>query len=153
MDPEISETVANTIWKWQNPPVQPTISNRKLRSKALLPITMLLIGFVLMRFGFKHDSAAWVLLLLAGAVGMIALFAPRRLCLIERFGKSVARLAGIIMTYLLLVPFYVGVLGCMRMLFAIRNRDPLHRKWDCSGSSYWIDRSTNDAKSHLDRPF
>jgi len=100
------------------------------------PLVMILVGVFLI-FVLGHRILGYII----GGSGIIVLFlglfiTPAAKGLI-RLQKKVMKGIGIILTWLLLVPFFYLCFIPGRIILLISGKDPLNRKFPTTNESYW----------------
>ena len=79
-------------------------------------------------------SAIAVLLFVSG------FFLPSVFERIERLGRALGQGAGILISWICLVPVFYIVFGAGRLFLWISGRDPMRRKFPTQDRSYWVVR-------------
>ncbi|MBU0742746.1 hypothetical protein KKG45_09380 [bacterium] len=111
-----------------------------MRGSAFLQAAILVvIGFVLARV-FGHDLPARIVWGLAAVFALLGAFWPRGYRPIHGCGRTIGRMAGKLLTYVLLVPLYVVFFAVVAVYLRIRHKDPLRREFLPGIWTYWIPR-------------
>ncbi|MCE9615803.1 MAG: hypothetical protein K8T26_16155 [Lentisphaerae bacterium] len=131
-----SARVAEVVWPWRQSrePVAAPAPRMRATLEALVMVTVALV----LKYGFDKVWVPRVVLTLAAFVFLTGLFVP---ALYHRFHRGMlwlGKMTGSGMTWLLLVPFFFICFPIGRLLFALRGRDPLNRKYDPQLDTYWI---------------
>ena len=58
---------------------------------------------------------------------------------LERAGQWLGRMVGTGITWLMLVPFFYLCFAPARLVLALMGKDPMHRRFERTRSSYWVD--------------
>ena len=94
----------------------------------------------LLYFLLHHLMIARVVASLGGLFLILAVVAPRAYRPFHRFGQWLGRAVGVLLTYVLLVPFYYLFFLPVALLLRLQKRDPMHRRPRAVGLTYWIPR-------------
>ena len=133
---------------WSDIPLRPT--TRVLRQFAGTWLVFFLALGAHQYLGRKHPSAGWVLMGLALVIGLLGLLKPAAVrwlyagCMVAAFpiGWLISRL-------MLLLMFY-GVITPVALFFRMRGRDLLCRKRAPRKASYWLPKETpQDVRSYF----
>jgi hypothetical protein len=87
---------------------------------------------------FDHHMMAGVISCLAVVMFLSARFYPPIFLGVERVVMVIAKVVGIGLTWLLLVPFFYLCFVPGRILLLILGRDPLHRQFEKEKPTYWM---------------
>jgi len=110
------------------------------RGKAMLQFAiMLAIAGLLYKFA-PHRIMAGIVAVLAVVVLVCGLFIPSAFRAIERFGQTLGAWAATGLTWGLLVPTYYLIFVPARIGLKLQGKDPMHREFPTTASSYWIPR-------------
>jgi len=104
---------------------------------ALLPVTFALLGLIVShRLGFTGPrNGLWV----AGAVLTVAYAAAPRLRRPLYVGMSLAGYPiGWLVSHVILLAIFLFVVTPVALLMRLLGQDPMQRRFDCSGQSYWM---------------
>ena len=91
-----------------------------------------------------------------GIGGFFLLFGlvfPKVLAPIEWVWMKFAHALGIVMTYILLTVTYFVVITPIGLAMKLFGKDPLHRKFDKSLNTYWVDVDPGGPTSRADKPY
>jgi hypothetical protein len=135
-------TVPSIVWPWRERDAARTAPRKTGPAAAtvLLQVgVMAAIGAGL--YGWLGHRAmgiaAWSL---AGVVLVSGFFVPPVFAAIERFGKSLGKWVGALLTWGLLVPFYYLCFVPLRLAQKMAGKDPLHRQCPTAEPTYWTPR-------------
>jgi len=134
--------VSAAIWRWRNPDDSKNRSRSHSTGKPVLQ-GLLLVGIACVIYWRWHSVIMSLVPLTLGLLILVSgFFLPRVYSRVDEVGRRVAQLVGIILSWLLLVPFYVLCFVPGRIILVIRKRDPLNRRFLSAKTSYWIERSS-----------
>lgn len=120
--------------------------------RVLLPVLIpCAVGALLMRRG--HVAAGGVALGLGLALGLCARLAPALFRRLEKGGRWMGMTAGVVLTWLLLVPLFYGVFSAGRLILLALGRDPMSRQFPTGLPSYWITRKPADRPDTYKRQY
>lgn len=106
--------------------------------------TVQAVGLTLVSGGlawlFHQPVPALIVAGLAVVTGFCGWFAPAWFGVLDKAVRTLARLIGTAMTWILLVPFYYLFFGIARLCLVVRGRDPMTRRWNNQQTSYWVAR-------------
>jgi hypothetical protein len=147
----MSNAVENLVWS-RNDCDGRSAAKATLRKRALTQcFAMIVIASALLFF--HRLTFASVIYSLSGVVLLIGLFAPKHFIHIDRFGKFLAKIIGLILTWGLLTPLWILVFIPAGLVLKIQGRDPLHRKLEDKKFSYWICRRSQPEAENYHRQF
>ena len=109
----------------------------------------LFTGLMLYR-GKVAPSTATTVLVVLGAVALVAGFRPAAFRWFYRAGMTVGAAIGLVVGRILLTLFFLLVLTPMALVFRVLGKDPLSLRWDRSAKTYW---RTAKPYGDLDRSF
>ncbi len=102
---------------------------------------MLAAGWATTRYSDHRIAGETVLA--AGVVVVISgWFVPRVFRWVERLGGFIARGLGVVMTWVLLVPFYYVCFVLGRIMFALSHQDPLQLRSSVNRPTFWVARQS-----------
>lgn len=142
--------VSQTIWPWIK--AEQTIDNTgNCRKSGLIQFMIMMMVSLFLFFRFSH--MAITILCIAIFLLITSLFMQKVFLAIKRgfklFGKSV----GIMLTWILLVPFFILVFVPGRICLLLLGKDPLSRKFPNPADSCWNSCSTRDNKSFYTKQY
>ena len=150
----MSDPKYRSPWPWQ---VTSTVATDPtagvLRRGALFQGAVMIAIAALLRFGIGHVVFAAIVAGLALSILLIGLAAPFAYAPLHRFGGRLGHGVGMILTYLLLVPFHLLVFAPVGLYLKLAGRDPLHRRERPAGLSYWIRRGGETPAADFHRQF
>lgn len=126
-------------WQW-NAPSDAQAPESSIRRRAAIQFGIMITIAVLLGALLHHRIMACVVLGLAFVVLLSGFFMAPVFRGIERFGRMLATVVTVALTWLLLVPFFYIFFMPAGLILRLRGKDPLHRAWEQERQSYWIDR-------------
>ncbi|MCX6993356.1 MAG: hypothetical protein NT011_09480 [Kiritimatiellaeota bacterium] len=72
---------------------------------------------------------------------------------LEWAGQWLGRMAGIGLTWLMLIPFFYLCFAPARMILALMGKDPMHRHFEPKRNSYWVDHKPPAAPQPYTRQY
>jgi hypothetical protein len=112
----------------------------ELRRAALIQAAVLVLVGTWLRFGWGHAAVALVVWVLAAVALLTGLLRPAWFAPMHRFGRVLARVVGVALTWLLLAPLYLVGFGIAALYLRLKGADPMQRGNLPAGLSYWIPR-------------
>lgn len=138
----MQNTVSALVWPWREKgavQAAPRKTGPAATSVLLQAGIMAAIGAAL--YGWlEHRLMGQIVWGLAGVVLVSGFFIPPVFNAIERFGQTLGRGVGALLTWGLLAPFYYLVFLPLHVLQKITGKDPLHRQFPSSEPTYWVPR-------------
>jgi|ETNmetMinimDraft_26_1059896.scaffolds.fasta_scaffold55190_2 hypothetical protein len=129
--------VSGTVWPWMVADEKSAESGSLIRKAALQAAVMCGIAAVL-HFLFHHHVMPVIILVLATIVLLSAFFAPAIFHGIDRFGKALGHIVGIVLTWVLLIPFFYTCFTVGRLLLVVLKVDPMRRKAETDETTCWV---------------
>lgn len=126
--------VRQTVWPWDAP--APIARQRPLWRRVLIQLAVMSVLAGLF-FLFGHVVMTWIIMGLLVCFAMLAAVAPRAYAGQEAFFARFALKVGVLLTYLLLLPFYWICFIPARILLFVRRKDPLHLAFPAPEASCW----------------
>lgn len=130
--------VSHAVWPWQGDKV--SSGQRKpalVMAFASLGFAWVLAGLV---YFFLHPAIAIIVICISSFFFFCGQFLPtvygRLLTLFQKLSRSV----GVVMSWLMLVPFFYICFGGGRLVLKITGKDPMKRGFDSRKTSYWEKR-------------
>jgi len=146
--------VTAVVWPWRErldpPPVLPPPSTVR---PCLIQFMVLIIVGLIVRYGIGHPRVAYLPFGMASLILVTGLFFPPAFRKIEGFGLRLGQWVGIIMTWVLLTPFFYICFIPGRIFGAVTGRDPMTRGFPTDEKTYWIDRSKVESPRHFERQY
>ena len=134
--------------KWSDIPLRPTARALRQFSAAWL-VVFLAIG-ARQYLAYGHHLWGSILMALAVTIGLSGLIWPTAVHWIFVGWMAVAFPIGWLVSQLLLVVLFYGVITPVAVLFRLRGRDILCRNQATEGSTYWIPKRTpQDVRSYF----
>lgn len=128
--------VVDLVWPWRDPPVPPDPLSG-MRSKAMVQALVMVGVGLLLDLWLGHALAARILWSLAGVILLLGLFFPPAIAALHRGIARFAHGVGVLLTWLLLVPFFYFCFVPFRIWLLLTRKDPLRRHIDPARESYW----------------
>ena len=131
--------VAETVWPWRTAgeAQQASKSAPSVRGRALIEAAVMVS--VALLFIYKTDKV-WpprIILTLATLTLVSGLFIPPLYHSLHRGALWLGKKTGVVMTWILLVPFFFIIFPAARLMLLLSGKDPLHRKIEPQRPSYW----------------
>jgi hypothetical protein len=111
------------------------------------------VAFTALGWWRWRTPASLALLLFAGALLLLALFAPWLFAPVEQLLRRFGRLVAIAFTWAVLALVFLLVFVPGRLLLLLLRRDPLHRRPDPRRASYWEPLPPAPGVGHFRRQF
>ena len=146
-----SDRVMETVWPWWKAPesrVAESCGRRALIQAAILAA----VGAGL-RFGLHREIMAGVAWGMGALVCISGLWIPRLFLAIEGLGRRLGQGVGVLLTYLLLVPFYFLVFAPAHAVLALRGKDPMNRRFPSPDESCWTPKRPIANRNHYKKQF
>jgi len=109
-------------------------------SAAVIQAAIIFVVASILFFRFNRVIGASI----AAGVGLFVLttglFAPRAFLAFERFWLAVGRVVGVVLTWVMLAPFFYVFFTAARVLLLLRGKDPMNRRCPSDEKTYWIER-------------
>ncbi len=143
--------VSRSCWPWQG-----LDKNEKMPASrsavSLLPLVVSLIVASLL-FWYQHSVMAVIVLLVAGCIFIADRFFSKIYVRIESFFRLLAHYVGLVLSWLLFVPFYLIFISLGRILFKLSGKDPMTRTLDPQIESYWLEHQSEETVDQYRRQF
>ncbi len=151
MDIEKQKQVMDIVWPWKKAKESTLIAYvrpelKKLLLELLIPVS---IGLILW-FVFKEKKTlAVVVFAISAYLFLTGLFVPSFHYAFKRFFQKFAAGVGVILTWVLLLPFFYIFFTVGRISQLILRKDPMKRACPTTADTYWIKHSaTGDVASY-----
>jgi len=129
-------------------------SSEKLRQFGWTTPVMLLVIGLLLRWRMGLPMAGLVGLCLVGLLVFVASRVSPRLVRPVYVGLMLAGYPiGWVISHLVMVLFYFGVITPVGLIFRLLGRDMLHRRWDPRRETYWTEHPQCDSVERYFRQF
>ena len=151
MHAKTSDRVMETVWPWWKTREGPAADQTGLRG-AIQAGVLAVIGAGLF-FGLHHKAMAGAAWAMGALVGISGLWIPRLFTAIERLGHRLGQGTGILLSYLLLVPFYYLVFVPAHAVLALRGKDPMNRRFPSPDESCWTPKKPIANLNHYKKQF
>lgn len=151
--PDSRPTVLQVTWNWREPVSDQAQPNTNLRRAAIVQALVTGTVAVILYFGLGHQLAGRIIAGLATVVLLLGLFIPAAYAVIHRFGQTLGRATGSLLTHLLLTPFFYLFFLPVALWLRFRGRDPLHRTFRDPRWTYWVSRQPQPRDQNIERQF
>ena len=151
MHAKTSDKVMETVWPWEKIKEGQPADRPGLR--ALLQAAILAAVGAGLFFGLHHKAMAGVAWGMGALVCISGLWIPRLFLAIEGFGRRLGQGVGVLLTYLLLVPFYFLVFAPAHAVLALRSKDPMKRQFPCPDETCWTPKKPSAKLNHYQKQF
>lgn len=143
------------LWNWREDGAARARvrAETRLRLRGAVQAGVLVVFAVLLRYVWHHVTAGHVFFMAGVVVLLAAVWRPHLLQPLHRFGELVGRGAGVGLTWLLLVPFFVVCVVPAGLVLRLRGTDPLERRPLPKGLTGWIPRRLEPTPDSLVRQF
>ncbi|MBN1698038.1 MAG: hypothetical protein JW881_11030 [Spirochaetales bacterium] len=128
-------------------------SSKTILLRIIIQAAIMLIAGGLLYFFSTHYIVAIILAATGVLVLVTGIFLRPVSGVVIRFQHIVMKFTGIIVTWLLLVPFYFLWFVPARLVQLLRNKDPLERSFPGTGESYWTPYSGSFDKDNFRRQY
>ena len=146
-----SDRVMETVWPWQKGLAAQPAEKHGLRATVQAGI-LAAVGAGLF-FGLHHKAMAGAAWAMGALVWISGLWIPRLFKAIERLGHRLGQGTGILLSYLLLVPFYFLVFAPAHAVLALRGKDPMNRRFPSPDESCWTPKKSIANLNHYKKQF
>jgi len=130
----------------------PELDSRELRQFGLTLAAVLAVVFGIMIPWLSGHSHPWWPWVLGGGLVAWSLLGASSLRPLYRAWMRVALVINAIITRLILGIVYYLIVLPIGLVFRIRGRDPLARRWDAGATTYRVVRS-KPRQNHMNNPF
>lgn len=146
---------ANVAWNWRDDQLASSRARAEARSRrrGLVQAFVVIAAAAGLRFLLQRTLLADVLFVAGVVVLFAALWRPLWLLPLHRFGQSAGRVAGITLSWLLLVPFFLVFVAPAGLVLRWRGKDALSRRPLAPGLTGWIPRRLEPSPSSMTRQF
>ena len=151
MHAKTSDRVMETVWPWEKIKEGQPADRPGLR--ALLQAAILAAVGAGLFFGLHHKAMAGVAWGMGALVCISGLWIPRLFLAIEGLGRRLGQGVGVLLTYLLLVPFYFLVFAPAHAVLALRGKDPMNRRFPSPDESCWTPKRPIANRNHYKKQF
>jgi len=142
--------VSRVVWPWtaqiEPPPPPPSCHRRAIIQAAVMTVMAALLSL-------KYRHAAITVSCVAAFVILSGCFAPKLFRAVERGFQAFGRLVGLVLTWVLLVPFFVLVFVPGRLVLLVRGKDPLDRAFPAAGQTGWQPHQAGKDKNHYTKQY
>lgn len=115
-----------------------TVESSSLAVRGIVQASIMCAIAAVLYFLLHHHVMPVIILMLALVVFLSSLFAPAVFHGIDRFGKALGHVVGIILTWMLLLPFFYICFTAGRLVLVLRKVDPMRRKAGTDTDTCWV---------------
>jgi hypothetical protein len=159
-EPDQEEFVENvqgrSVLEWQADPRRPVVvrsARPLLRRSAMIQAAVMAAVGAGLYFLLGHHFVARIVWGLGGLFLLLGLLLPAAYLPVHRFGRWLGRVVGVLLVYLLLVPFFLLFFFPVSLILRLQGRDPMSRRMRPAGLTYWLPRLRHSDASHYERQF
>ncbi len=130
--------VSKVVWQWVEKAAQPGPQKPSM----IFSLVTLGIGLGIgaLFYAYFKPVMAIIVWVISSCIFLLSRFAPGMYGAIERGFAIISRYIGIVLTWLLLTPFYYVCFGFGRLMQKITGKDPMTRRFDDEADTYWQDK-------------
>ena len=129
-------------------------SEGKLRQFGQIAPIMLLLIACLLRWRFDLPIAALVTMGIAGVlIFILSKLSPKLVKPVYLALVLIGFPIGWVISHLIMLLFFYGIITPVALLFRLMGRDALHRGWDPKAKSYWTEHPRNDSVERYFKQF
>ncbi len=139
-DPKL-ESVTEAVWSWRERGTETTRDETTHRRKRSLLESAITLTVGLVFFFFYKRVLGIVIISIGSAVLIGGQLIPPLYYGFKKLGVLLARVVGIGLTWILLVPFFYVIFTCGRFFLLVLRKDPLKRAFPGSQKSFWDKRT------------
>ena len=138
----MQNTVSSVVWPWREKDAAKAAPQKTgpAASSVLLQAGIMAVIGALVYWKLDKHAMGLVVWILAAIVLVSGFFIPPVFKAIERFGKTLGKWVGAILSWGLLAPFYYLFFFPANLLLKLRGKDPLHRPCPTGEPTYWTPR-------------
>ncbi len=150
-------SVGRTVWPWRErmecASTECQSRHARLRKIAAVRcVAAILVGCFLS--SFPHTRHVGVLLLCVGSsLGVLGLSAPSAFGKLDSWMHGFARYVGVVLNWVLLVPFFFVVMVSGHLILKLRSKDLMGRGFDPERFSYWDDCGRPGSSEKYERQY
>jgi len=130
--------VYSIVWPWRDAGTEQEEPDNRLR--AVIEGSSAVAVALLFLLLFKKPVAGFIVLTIGGTVIITGLFIPCAYRGIKKAVMAFARVVGIALAWLLLVPFFYLCFPIGRLIFKLLGKNPLSRGFLPKSQTYWTSR-------------
>jgi hypothetical protein len=146
--------VLEAIWPWRTKISDGTKAVTKISRKRVLVESAIVLSLgLLIRLYTEKYIIGTIVLCIASLTLVSGLCLHPLYRVLQRVGKFLAKWLGLIVTWLLLVPFFYFTFPIGRLLFVISGKDLLCSKFPGDEKSYWTKWSNPKSKEQYRKQF
>ncbi len=135
--------VSGVIWRWQDVAVDQECGKRpSCRRHAFIQFLIMLMVAAVLRFLFGLERLATVLFCAGVILVIVGFCAPGLFMKITGLMKKIGRVAGLVITWVVLAPFFYLVFVPGRLMMLLKGVDPMSRRCPSKEPTYWVDRKS-----------
>jgi len=145
---ESAQSVAQVVWPWRSPPKSPASGARIRRRRVLIQCGIMIVIASLVTWWLRRYRLGQVLYFVSAIIAICGFLMPKAFDVFERLVQTLAHAVGVILTWLLLVPFFYLCFAPARLVMMLLNKDPMARRYEHDRLSYWEDRKPPTPQSY-----
>ncbi len=139
MSDEKDDRIAAAVWPRRELREKEAAARLRARlGKSILQAAIMVAAGLVLFFAAKRPTAGTVLFALAVVVLLCARLAPRAFDRMDRAVHAVERLVGVVLAWVLLVPFFGLVFVPARLIIMLSGKDPLCRRFRSGQTTFWV---------------
>lgn len=148
------KAVSRVIWPWVRADESVGSENvHAIRVRAGLQFLVSMAAAAFLWWFFGHEVAGIVVLCLGLWILVSGLFLQKAFLTMEKYVGIFAHHVGVVLTWLLLVPFFYLCFFPGHLMIRMFRRDPLRLKLSSSEPTYWTPRAPVTDPEHFKRQF
>jgi hypothetical protein len=144
--------VSSVVWTWQQPPAGIGADRAATRRAAVVQVIVMWIVALLL-FLFVSRGMASVVVGVSIVVLAAGLWIPPLFYAIRKVALKLGVVVGVLMTWLLLTPFFYLAFFPARIILFLKKRDPLARTFPSPKETMWVSRVDDGIRSRYERQF
>lgn len=133
--------VSAAVWPWREADDGPVVEDVGTRRKRAAIESAVTYGVAAVFLAFGKHIVASVVCTVATIVLLGGLFVPPVYHGFKRGGMWLAKVVGVGLSWVLLVPFFYICFGIGRVILLVSGKDPLNRRFPTDEPSYWLKRA------------
>ncbi len=135
-----NDPVSEVVWNWRKPAARRVEQSPAVRRRhAVIEFCVVLAVSMFVRFVLKHEIMSTIILCIGSIVLIGGLFIPPVYHGFKRFGAALGRVLALVVTWILLVPFFYIFFTIARLGCLIQGKDLMCRRFDADATTYWVD--------------
>jgi CBS domain containing-hemolysin-like protein len=107
----------------------------------------------LLTWWLGHYRLGLFLYFVSAIIAVCGFLLPKAFAALERTGQKLAHVVGVILTWLLLMPFFYLCFAPARLILKLSGKDPMARRYKRDCPSYWEDHKPPTASQSYTRQY